>query len=71
MPWRCWSVSQREAEIARARPWLYDVHARWRSLSPFKGTHRVPEEKQDICAGMAREQARSQSSGEPVDYYEG
>ena len=33
--------------------------------------HRVPEEKQDLCAGMAREQPRSQSSQDPVDYYKG
>ena len=55
VPWRCWSVfrsaqrhyewtqvsgtAQREDETADARPRLHDLHARWRSLSPIKGSH--------------------------------
>ena len=46
---------------------LHDVHARWRSLSPIKGSYRGPGEKQDVCVGIAWEQPRSQSSREPVD----
>ena len=59
MPWRSWSVflltprvtdrstraAQGEAEAVHARPRLYGVHARWRSLSLVRGSHRVPEGK--------------------------
>ena len=78
--WHCWSVfhhyewtkvreiAQREAKTARERPRLHDLYARWRSLSPIKGSNSVPEEKQDICTGMPRDHPRSQSNREPVDY---
>ena len=63
-------ITQREAETTHAQPWLHDLHAKWCSLSPVKGSHLVPEGKQDLCAGMAQEQPRSQSNREHVDYYD-
>ena len=64
-------IAQRIFETAYARPQLHDLSAKWRSFSLIKGGQRVPEEKQDLCARMVRVQPRSQSSQEPVDYYEG
>ena len=83
MPWRSWSVflltprvtdrstraAQGEAEAVHARPRLYGVHARWRSLSLVRGSHRVPEGKQDIGAGMFCDQPRPQSIREPASCY--
>ena len=54
-----------------ACPQLHNPPTKWHSLSPIKGSHWGLEEKQDLCTGMAQEQARSQSSQELVDYYEG
>ena len=49
----------------------WNCQARWRSVSPIRGSHWVSEEKQDLCAGLVWGKHRSQSNWEPVDYYEG
>ena len=64
-------VADGETKKAHARSRLHNLCARWRSLSPIKCSYWVPEEKQDLWAGMAREEPGSQSSWEPVDCYEG
>ena len=36
-------TAQREAEAAHACSQLHNLHGRWRSVSPIKGSHQVPE----------------------------
>ena len=60
-PNQVFGIAQRKADTAHASQWLHDFQTRWRSLLPIKCRHRVPKEKQNLCAGMAREQPISQS----------